>query len=167
VGEDAEGPPVHGEAVPLASKDLRRDVLLGAHEGVRALEAERGAASGGGDSGGLGGLGEWGPAEVAARFAWRGVGNVGFGGRGGVGFGGREGSGEVEVGEGDVAGLLDEDVFGFEVAVGDVHGVEVVEGAEDLGEVEADDGGGEHVVRLAVAEVVEVAAGAVGDGPAH
>jgi len=152
--------------VPLASEDLRRDVLLGAHERLRALEAQRGAASGGGDSGGLGGLGEWCPAEVAAGFAWSGVGNVGFGGRG-VGFGGREGSGEVEVGEGDVAGLLDEDVFGFEVAVCDVHGVEVVEGAEDLGEVEAGDGGGEYVVCLAVAEVVEVAAGAVGDCPAH
>ena len=45
--------------------------------------------------------------------------------------------------------------------------MEVVEGAEDLGNVEADDGGGEDVVGLAVAEDVEVAAGAVRDGPAQ
>lgn len=166
MGEDAEGPPVDGEAVPLASEDLRRDVLLGAHERVRPLEARRRAARGGGDSGGLGSLGEWDPAEVAAGLARSGVRNVGVGGRS-IGFGGTESSGEVEVGEGDVAGLLDEDVFGFEVAVHDVHGVKVVESAEDLGEVEADDGGGEYVICLAVTEEVEVAAGAVGDGPAH
>ena len=66
-----------------------------------------------------------------------------------------------------MSGLLDEDVFGFEVAVGDVHGMEVLESAEDLGDIEADDGGGEDVISLAVAEGVEVAAGAVRDGPAH
>ena len=38
----------------------------------------------------------------------------------------------------------------------------MVEGAEDFGDVEADDGRGEGAVGLAVAEDVEVAAGAVG-----
>jgi len=38
----------------------------------------------------------------------------------------------------------------------------VVESAENFGDVEADDGGGEGAVGLAVAEEVEVAAGAVG-----
>lgn len=166
VGQNSEGPPVDGEVVPLGAEDLRRDVLLGADEGVGSHETEF-ASVDRADSGGLGVFvfsveweWEWDPAAVfAGRRRSSGVGgNIN---------GGREGTGEVEVGEGDVSGLLDEDVFGFEVAVGDVHGMEVLESAEDLGDIEADDGGGEDVISLAVAEGVEVAAGAVRDGPAH
>jgi hypothetical protein len=47
--------------------------------------------------------------------------------------------GEPEVGELDVAFAVDEEVFGLEVAVGDVLGVEVLEGQQDLGEVEQSD----------------------------
>jgi len=74
-------------------------------------------------------------------------------------------AGEVEIGEGDVTVVLDEDIFWFEVTVCYAHGMEVVERADDFRHVEADDGGGEGAVGLAVAEDVEVAAGAVGNGP--
>jgi hypothetical protein len=72
---------------------------------------------------------------------------------------------EVEVCEGHVTGVLDEDVLGLEVAVGDAHAVEVVESADDLGQVETNNGGGENAVVLTVPEDVEVAAGTVWDGP--
>lgn len=81
-------------------------------------------------------------------------------------FGRGEGevAGEVEVGEDEVAVGVDEDVLGLEVAVDDAEGVEVGEGHEDLGEVEADGALGEDAVGEGVAEGVEVAAGAEGDG---
>lgn len=62
--------------------------------------------------------------------------------------------------------LLDEDVFGLEVSVDDALLMQVLESADNLRQVEADDGGGEDVIVLAVAEDVEVAAGAEGDAPA-
>lgn len=46
--------------------------------------------------------------------------------------------------------MLDEDVFRLEVAVDNVVGVEVLESAEDLGEVESDDDGAEDLLELAM-----------------
>lgn len=62
--------------------------------------------------------------------------------------------------------LLDEDVFGLEVSVDDALLMQVLESADDLRQVEADDGDGEDMIVLAVAEDVEVASGAEGDAPA-
>eukprot|EP00268_Persea_americana_P027488 TRINITY_DN26851_c0_g1_i1.p2 TRINITY_DN26851_c0_g1~~TRINITY_DN26851_c0_g1_i1.p2 ORF type:complete len:242 (-),score=27.69 TRINITY_DN26851_c0_g1_i1:231-956(-) len=157
----------------VAADYLRRHVLLRADEGVRPLHGggARLPADDRGDSGG-GHLPQAllrqehdDPSENPAlrRLGSRRGGGVGLRRRIGGGCG--EDSGEVEVGEHDVSGFLDEDVFGFEVAVYDLHTVEVVEGAYDLGYVEADGGGGEDAVGLAVAEGVEVAGGAVGEGP--
>ena len=87
---------------------------------------------------------------------------VGLNGEGGVGG---ERAGEIEVGEGEVAGVLDEDVLGLEITVDDAEGVKMVESAEDLCQIEADDGGGEGAIALALAEMVEVAAGAIRGGP--
>jgi hypothetical protein len=47
--------------------------------------------------------------------------------------------GETEVGDFDVSVVVEEDVFGFEVAVDDVEVVEVVEGESDLCSVEFGD----------------------------
>lgn len=65
-----------------------------------------------------------------------------------------------------MTGLLHEDVLRLQVSVNNPLPVEVAEGADDLRQVEADDGGGEDAVALEAAEDVEVAAGAVGDPPA-
>lgn len=120
------------------------------------------------DSGGLAGFAsmEWEPPEVVAVFTGSSVrlveGNdVGF-----DGFG-SEVTGEVEIGESDVARLLNENVFRFEVAIDDTHGMEVVERAEDLSHVESNDSGGKHVVGLAVPVNVEITAGTVRYCPAH
>ena len=43
---------------------------------------------------------------------------------------------EAEVDEFDVSVLVEHDVLGLEVSVDDVHGVEVLEGAHDLAEIE-------------------------------
>jgi hypothetical protein len=72
---------------------------------------------------------------------------------------------EVEVCKGHVTGVLDEDVLGLKVTVGDAHAVEVVESANNLGQVEMNNGGGEYAVVFTVAEDVEIAARAVWDGP--
>lgn len=64
-----------------------------------------------------------------------------------------------------MAGLLNEDVFWLQIAVGNAHAVEMLESANDLRQVEADDGGREDAVNLAVEEDVEVAAGAIRGGP--
>jgi hypothetical protein len=86
-------------------------------------------------------------------------------GRRGGGLGGRELAREVKVGQRDVAVRAEEDVLGLEVAVRDPGGVELGERVHDLGDVEPDGGGGEHAVGLRAAELVEVAARAVGHGP--
>lgn len=167
IREDPQGPPVDGELVSLAADYLRRDVLLRADErvGPFAVGETRPPSTHRADTGGLGFLqpapdnirrmerdppGKT-PAIFPAR-CWRlgirqwcrssnGIGN---------GFFWREVAREVEVGEGDVAGMLNEDVLWLEVAVGDAHGMEVVEGAEDFSEVEANDGRGENAVVLTV-----------------
>jgi len=181
VDEYSEGPPINGELVPVAADDLRRYVLLSADERVGALAVgeTQFSSTHRADSRGLGllegvGVGlptipvegaEGDPAgEVAAVFAagfWQ-V-EIGHGDRRKKGFRlESEFAGEVEIREGDVSVVLDENIFGFEVAVCNSHGMEVVERAEDFRYIEADDGGGEGAVCLAVAEDVEVAAGAVG-----
>nr|CAB3481378.1 unnamed protein product [Digitaria exilis] len=76
-----------------------------------------------------------------------------------------EEAGEVKVGEDDMTVGAEEDVLGLEVAVHDAGGVELGDGGDDLGDVEAYRGGGEDAVGEGVAELVEVAAGAVRDGP--
>ena len=43
---------------------------------------------------------------------------------------------EAEVDEFDVSVLVEHDVLGLEVAIDDVHGMEVFEGAHDLAEIE-------------------------------
>lgn len=78
-----------------------------------------------------------------------------------------EASRKVEVREGHVTGLLDEHVLWLQIPISDPHGMEVLERADYLGQIKPDHGGGENAVVLAVAEDVEVAAGAVRDGPAH
>jgi hypothetical protein len=78
---------------------------------------------------------------------------------------GVEEAGQVEVGERDVAVGAEEHVLGLEVAVHDARGVELGDRGDDLGNVEADGRGGEDAVGERVAELVEVAAGAVRDGP--
>lgn len=91
VDEDAERPPVDGEAVAGVLDDLGGEVF-------------RGAAEGEGEPGFVG---------VADLF------------------------GEAEVDEADVAVGVEEDVFGFEVAVGDAEGVvEVFDGEGYFGGVE-------------------------------
>lgn len=60
-----------------------------------------------------------------------------------------------------MTGRLDQHVFRLEVAVGDPHRVEVVEGADDLGQVKTDDGLRENVIVLFITEDVEVTAWAV------
>jgi hypothetical protein len=77
----------------------------------------------------------------------------------------REEAGEVEVGEHDVAVGAEEHVLGLEVAVHDAGGVDLGERGDGLCRVEARGGGAEDAVGERVAERVEVAAGAVGDGP--
>lgn len=127
----------------VAADDLRRDVLLGADERVGALAVGEAQFSSthGADSRGLGllegvGVGlptvpvegtEGDPAgEIAAVFAagfWK---VIGHGDRRKKRFRFEgEFAGEVEIGEGDVAGVLDKDIFGFEVAVCDAQGMEV------------------------------------------
>lgn len=64
-----------------------------------------------------------------------------------------------------MTGALNKDVFGFEISVNDAQGMQVVESAEDLGEVKTDNGRGENAVVLMVTEDVEVRAGAVRDSP--
>lgn len=86
--EYAERPPVRFLAVSLLRDDLRRDVLRGAHDGVR------------------------------------------------FGVGAGEFLGDTEVRELEVAVGVEEDVFRLEVAVYDVHLVEVLEREEDLCRVE-------------------------------
>lgn len=81
--------------------------------------------------------------------------------RGGGGGSGREVAGEVEISEHYVAGGTEEDVLWLEVAVGNADGVEVAEGDDDLGEVEADRRRGERLFvgrRKGTSESVEVAA---------
>lgn len=63
--------------------------------------------------------------------------------------------------------MLYQDVLGLEVSVDDTQGMEVFQSTEDLGEVEPNCGRGENAVSLAVAEDVEVRAGAVRDRPGH
>lgn len=181
VDEYSEGPPVNGELVAVAADDLRRDVLLGADERVGALAVgeTQFSSTHRADSRGLGflegvGVGlstvpvegrEGDPAGKVATVFSAGFFELGIGhghrSKKGFGFEG-EFAGEVEIGEGDVAVVLDENIFWFEVTVCYAHRMEMVERAEDFCYVEADDGGGEGVVGLTVAEDVEVAAGTVG-----
>lgn len=66
-----------------------------------------------------------------------------------------------------MAGLLDKDILRLQIAVGDAEAMEVLESADDLGQIESNDGWGEDAISLAVTEDVEVAAGTVRDGPSE
>lgn len=61
--------------------------------------------------------------------------------------------------------MLNQNVLGFQISVNNGHGVEFVESTDDFSEVEADDGRRKDMVRLAVPEDIEVAAGAIRSSP--
>lgn len=66
-----------------------------------------------------------------------------------------------------MAGLLYQHVLGLEIAICDVHTMEILESAYDFGDVEANDGGREYPVVLTVTEGVQVAAGTIGNCPSQ
>ncbi|KAJ1399865.1 hypothetical protein SESBI_29987 [Sesbania bispinosa] len=157
----------------VAAYDLRRDVLLGADEGVGAFAVvgeTRLPSTHRADSGGLGLLKpvfvlmtvvrrEEGdptrkiPAVVFAARLWRlGIRKRQRHWRRSNGFGGFWGefAREIEI-----------------VSVSDAHGMKVVESAENLSKVETDDRRGENAVVLAVTKDVEVTTGAVREGPSE
>ena len=68
--------------------------------------------------------------------------------------------GEPEIGQAEVSAGVEEEVLGLEIAVDDVEGVEILEGEDDGGEVEAGDVGGETLCAAEVGE--EFSAGDVG-----
>ena len=158
VEEHPVRPPVHGRAMRAAARHLGGHVLVRPHERARPrihrLRHEPRTRRRHGV-----------PPPLEPEEVVRDAGRVTAGLV--VGVGGaverRRGGGlqrEVEVGEHDVAVGADEDVLGLEVAVDDAHHVEVLDGEEHLGGVEAGGGEREAAGRHAVAEGVEVAAGA-------
>lgn len=64
-----------------------------------------------------------------------------------------------------MAGILNQNVFRLEVPVHDSQGMEVLQSAEDLGEVKSDHSGGENPFVLTVTEVIEVGTRAIRNPP--
>lgn len=74
---------------------------------------------------------------------------------------------QIEIRESYVTRLLNQDILRLQISVDDAHGMEMVERADDLSQIEAYDGRRENPIELAVTQDVEVAAGAVGNRPAQ
>ena len=115
VDQDAQGPPVDGAGVAAALDDFGGDVLLGADErvGAEVGDARLGVHHGQGRLAGARPRDDHGGHAAGVRLL-----------------------GQVKVRQHDVAALVQQDVFGLEVAVDEAHEVQVLERSRHLGRVE-------------------------------